>query len=164
MFKIRLTPNTHRPCPQGPAWISLLPVQMPVLTNSVPALTYTGCRIRIWQAEPSFPGSHSLFQLTRSRPSKEFLKNSWVHLQSRNALPGSFTFYQHTVPFQSHILTLEISFTVSWSLIITRLLSRQRHFPVVLSMLQVHTCHSSFKAGLSTGMLKKGTWHNKSNR
>lgn len=63
----------------------------------------------------------------------------------------------NTVPFPSHILTLEISFTVSWSLTITDLLlSRAGHFPVVLSMLQVNSCHSSFKTGLSTRMLKKG--------
>lgn len=157
MFKIRFRPNTHSPCSQGPAWISLLPV--PVLTTSASALTHTGCRIRMQQAEPSFPGSHSLFQLTRCHLSEEFLKNSWVHLQSRNALPRSFSFYQHSAFLLSYFNTGDFPYC---QLVTDHY--RSPDFPVVLSMLQINTCHSSFKAGLSMEVLKKGTQYNKCNR
>lgn len=165
MFKIRFRPITHSPCSQGPAWISLLSVQIPALTTSATILTHAGCRIRTRQAEPSFPGSHSCSKLQGLAPPRNFWRISEFIYKQEMLYPELLVYSTNRAPFPSHILTLEISFTVSWSLIIRDLLlSRGWHFPLVLSMLQVSTCHSGFKADLSMGMLKKGTWYNKCNR
>lgn len=117
MFKIRFRPITHSPRSQGPAWISLLSVQIPVLTSSATILTHAGCRIRTWQAELSFPEIIPCFKLQGLMPPRNFWRISEFIYKQEMLYPGLLVYSANRVPFPSHILTLEISFTISchWS-------------------------------------------------
>lgn len=49
-----------------------------------------------WKQNPHSQEVIPCFNSQGLTPSKEFLKNFWVHLQTRNALPRYFTFCQHS--------------------------------------------------------------------